>query len=95
MIFQSEKTLSEVGDKLTDADKEPVKAAIDKLKETVKSGATDAIKAETEALEKAFYALSEKLYQAAGPQDGSGDAGAGQSSDGTYYNADYEDKTNQ
>ncbi len=95
LIFQSEKTLSEVGDKLTDADKEPVKAAIDKLKETVKSGATDAIKADTEALEKAFYALSEKLYQAAGPQDGSGDAGAGQSSDGTYYNADYEDKTNQ
>ena len=95
LIFQSEKTLSEVGDKLTDADKEPVKAAIDKLKETVKSGATDAIKADTEALEKAFYALSEKLYQAAGPQDGAGDAGAGQSADGTYYNADYEDKTNQ
>ena len=95
LIFQSEKTLSEVGDKLTDADKEPVKAAIDKLKETVKSGATDAIKADTEALEKAFYALSEKLYQAAGPQNGAGDAGAGQGADGTYYNADYEDKTNQ
>ncbi len=96
LIFQSEKTMTEMGDKLTDADKEPVLAAIEKLKETVKGNDTDAIKADTEALEKAFYALSEKLYQAAGGAQGGnpgGDAGAG--ADGTYYNADFEDKTNQ
>ena len=99
MVFQSEKTLNEVGDKVADADKEPVKAAIEKLRATVSTGNTEAIKADTEALEKAFYALSEKLYAAQGgaqgfdPNNMGGDAGA-QGGDGTYYNADYEDKTN-
>ena len=96
IIFQSEKTLSEIGDKLPDSDKEEVKTALDKLRETVKGGDTDAIKADTEALEKAFYALSEKLYKQSGAQPGAeGQPGAdGQSGDGTYYNADFEDKTN-
>ncbi len=96
IIFQSEKALSEIGDKLPDSDKEEVKAALEKLRETVKGGDTEAIKADTEALEKAFYALSEKLYKQSGAQgDMGGQPGAdGQSSDGTYYNADFEDKTN-
>ncbi len=98
LIFQSEKTLGEIGDKLPDSDKEEVKAAVEKLKETVKGGDTDAIKADTEALEKAFYALSEKLYkqtgaQGAGPDMGNMGGDAGNGGDGTYYNADYEDKT--
>ena len=104
MIFQSEKTLNDIGDKVSEDEKAPVKAAIEKLKETVKTGTTDQIKADTEALEKAFYAISEKLYgqqggaQGANPGAGSDpNAGAqgGQTngSDGTYYNADYEDKT--
>ena len=94
IIFQSEKTLGEIGDKLSDADKEDVKAAIEKLKATVATGNTEAIKADTEALEKAFYALSEKLYAQQGGAEGTGfDAGAGAQGDGTYYNADYEDKT--
>ena len=100
IIFQSEKSLNEIGDKLPDSDKADVKAALDKLKETVKGNDTEAIKADTEALEKAFYALSEKLYKQAGGAQGAGfdpnaaaGADAGQSSDGTYYNADYEDKT--
>ena len=95
LIFQSEKTLTEIGDKLPDSDKSDVQAAIEKLKETVKGGNTEAIKADCEALEKAFYALSEKLYKQQGGQAGpdmGGDAGA-QGGDGTYYNADYEDKT--
>ncbi|MBR2951955.1 MAG: molecular chaperone DnaK [Clostridia bacterium] len=96
LIFQSEKTLTDMGDKLTDADKEGVLAAIEKLKETVKGNNTEAIKADTEALEKAFYALSEKLYQAAGGAQGGDQGGnAGTGNDGTYYNADFEDKTNQ
>ena len=102
LIFQSEKTLGEIGDKVSDADKAPVKDAIEKLKTTVAGGDTEAIKADTEALEKAFYAVSEKLYnQAGGAQgaqgfDANAGAGAGtdgQSSDGTFYNADYEDKS--
>ncbi len=95
MIFQSENTLKELGDKADPADVDTVKAAIEKLKETLKSGDTEAIKADTEAVEKAFYKISEKLYaqqQGAQGDTGAGDAGA--SSDGTYYNASYEDNSN-
>ena len=100
MIFQSEKTLSEIGDKVSEADKAPVKEALEKLKTTISGGDTDSIKADTEALEKAFYAVSEKLYSQAGGAQGAQDAGAGtdagaqnRSGDGTFYNADYEDKS--
>lgn len=94
LIFQSEKTLGELNGKLSDAETADVRAAIDKLKETVKTDDTAAIKADTEALEKAFYAVSEKLYQqqgAAGADAGNaGNAGG----DGTYYDANYEDNSN-
>ena len=94
LVFQSEKTLNELGDKVSESEKTEVKNAIDKLKETLKGNNTDAIKADTEALEKAFYAISEKLYKDAGAQPGAtGGAGPEQGADGTYYNTDYEDKT--
>ena len=97
LIFQSEKTLGEIGDKISEDDKADVKAAIEKLRETLKGGDTAAIKADTEALEKAFYALSEKLYKQSGAQGAGPDmgdmGGAQQGGDSTYYNADYEDKT--
>ena len=93
LIFQSEKTLGEIGDKLPESDLADVKSALEKLKETVKGNDTDAIKQDTETLEKAFYAVSEKLYKQSGAQGGT-DAGAG-NGDGTYYDAGYEDKTNQ
>ncbi len=89
MIFQTEKTLADLGDKVTDADKAPVNDAIAKLKETVKGGNTDAIKADTEALQKAFYPIAEKLYQSQQAQD----AGPEQSDNGDVYGADFEDKT--
>ena len=97
LVFQTEKTLQEVGDKLSDDDKAPVNAALDDLKLAISGGNVDDIKAKSEALEKAFYALSEKLYSAAGAAGA--DAGAqgdpnAAGGDGTYYNADYEDKTN-
>ncbi len=95
-IFQCEKTLADIGDKADEADKAAVQAAIDKLKETVKGNDTEAIKADTEALEKSFYPLAEKLYQQAGGAQGAGfdpNAGAQGGGDGTYYNADFEDKS--
>ncbi len=97
LIFQSEKALGELGDKVSDADKQPVKDAIEKLRATLAGGDTAAIKADTEALEKSFYAISEKLYAQQGGAQGNpggfdGNAGAGDNG-GTYYNADYEDKT--
>ncbi len=100
MIFQCEKALGEMGDKVTEDEKAPVNAAIEKLKETVKNGDTDAIKADTEALQQAFYPIAEKLYAQAGAQGAGPDMGAGAGPDmnangETYYNADFEDKTNQ
>jgi len=99
LIFQTEKTLGEIGDKLPDSDKADVQAAVEKLKNTVSGGDIEAIKADTEALEKAFYALSEKLYaQQGGAQGDAGFDGGAQgdaNGDGTYYNADYEDKTDK
>ena len=92
MIFQSEKTLTEIDGKIPESELTEVKAAIETLKETVKGNDTEAIKADTEKLEKAFYAVSEKLYAAQGGQNPGADAGAQQGADG-YYNADFEDNS--
>ena len=102
MIFQSEKTLNDLGDKVSEDEKADVKAAIEKLKSTVAGGNTEDIKADTEALEKAFYKLSEKLYAQANPQGdpnmGGGydpNMGGNGGGSGTYYDASYEDNTNK
>ncbi len=98
-IYQSEKSLSDMGDKVSDSEKEPVRAAIEKLKETVKGEDLEAIKADTEALEKAFYPIAEKMYAQsqqngqAGPDMGGADMG-GQNGN-TYYSADFEDKSDK
>ena len=102
MIFQSEKTLTDLGDKADPADAQTVKDAIEKLRETLKGNDTEAIKADTEAVEKAFYKISEKLYsQQAGAQGADPNMGGNAGSDnggndgGTYYNANYEDHSQQ
>jgi molecular chaperone DnaK len=94
-IFQTEKTLADLGDKVSDSEKAPVNDAIAKLRETIKGGNTDAIKADTEALQKAFYPIAEKLYQAQAGQQGNPGAGADYSAGGdqNYYDAGFEDKT--
>ena len=97
MVYQAEKTLGEVGDKISADEKAKVQTAIDKLKETLKGQDTAAIKADTEALQQAFYAVSEKLYQQANPQGAAGagpDMGGQQGGPnggqgGDYYDADY------
>ena len=94
LIFQSEKALGELGDKVSDSEKQPVLDAIAKLKETVKGTDTDAIKADTEALQKSFYPISEKLYQQQNAQQS--DAGAqqgGTTGEDGVYNAEFTDKT--
>ena len=69
VIYQCEKSMTEMGDKLTEDEKAPVQAQIDKLKETLKGENTDAIKAETEALQQAFYKIAEKIYAQAQQQN--------------------------
>lgn len=102
LIFQIEKSLADAGDKFTESDKAPVNDAINHLKETLKGNDVDAIKADSEALEKAFYPLAEKLYAASGAQGaGAGDAGTANGGagaaggDGTIYGTDFEDKTGE
>ena len=93
MIFQIEKSMGDLGDKITDSEKAPVNEAIEKLKATIATGDTEAIKADTEALQKAFYPLAEKLYQQTqGANDATG-ADAGANAGGDVYGADFEDKT--
>ncbi len=95
LIFQIEKSMNDFGDKITEADKAPVNDAIAKLKETVNGGNTDAIKADTEALEKAFYPIAEKVYKEQAAQGGNpADGAQGGGNDGTYYDANYEDHSN-
>ena len=75
MVYQSEKTLNEVADKIDAADKDAVQAEIDKVKEALKGTDTEAIKAATEALQQKFFAVSEKLYQQANPNGAQGGQG--------------------
>ena len=72
LVYQSEKTLNEIGDKVPEADKAPVKEEIEKVKKALEGTDTDAIKAATESLQQAFYKVSEKLYQQANPQGAQG-----------------------
>ena len=86
VIYQTEKTLGELGDKVSEEEKAPILAAVEKLKEANKGTDIEAIKAATEEVQKAFYAVSEKLYQQANPQ---GQASAQPTDDGVV-DADYE-----
>ncbi|MBO5899031.1 MAG: Hsp70 family protein, partial [Clostridia bacterium] len=96
LIFQIEKSLTELGDKVSADEKATVDAAISKLKETIKSDNVDAIKADTEALEKAFYPIAEKIYAAqGGAQQADPNMGGAQGGDGTYYDTGFEDHSDQ
>jgi len=94
MIYQSEKSLNDIGDKIPDAEKQPVRDAIEALKETMKGNDTAAIKAATEELTKKFYEISEKLYKQAQPQDGQGAQGGTDANGQQYYDADFKDADN-
>ncbi len=67
MVYQTEKTLGEIGDKIDASEKSEIQSEVDKLKELLKASPidTEAVKAQTEAVSKKFYAVSEKLYAAA------------------------------
>ncbi len=85
-VYQTEKTLNELGDKISAEEKSNIQSAVDRLKEVNKGTDLEAIKTATEEVQKAFYAVSEKLYQNAAPQ---GEAGAAPN-DGPV-DADYEE----
>ena len=104
MVYQSEKTISDLGDKLDAADKSELQADIDALKEALKGTDIESIKQKQEALQKKFYDVSAKVYQAQGGQPGAGydpnaaaggNAGAGSGSSNAggadYVDADYKE----
>ncbi len=84
LIYQTEKTLADLGDKISAEEKSSIEAAVEKLKEANKGSDLEAIKAASDELQKAFYAVSEKLYQQANPQ------GNDQSANDGVVDADYE-----
>ena len=91
IIYQTEKTLGELEGKISAEDKASIQSAVDHLKEVSKGSDIQAIKDATDAVQKAFYAVSEKMYQAAGAAQGA--EGAGYSAPGNddgVVDADYE-----
>ena len=90
-VYQTEKTLNELGDKISADEKATIQAAVDKLKELNKGTDVAAIKAATEEVQQAFYKVSEKLYQQANPQGAQGcDPNCGGCGDDGVVDADYE-----
>ena len=91
IIYQTEKTLGELGDKISADEKASIEAAVEKLKEVNKGTDVAAIKAATEEVQQAFYKVSEKLYQNAAPQGDPNCAGdCGSCGTDGVVDADYE-----
>ena len=97
LCYQAEKLVNESGDKLEEADKTEVNNKVAALKTTMQNGTVEEIKSGMDELQKAIYAVSEKLYKASAPQQGEQAApGAnpqqgGQNPKGDVYDADYKD----
>ena len=95
MVYQTEKLLSENGDKFSDDDKSALNTKLDALKEALKGDNTDAIKSAEEDLTNKFYEVSQKIYEATqgaqGPQPGAapGADTAQGGNDAGYTDADY------
>ena len=99
MAYQTENTLTEMGDKLDAADKSELEGKLSGLKTALAGTDSGAIKTATEELKQSFYKVSEKMYQAAGAQQAGGaqpgpDMGGQQGGNGgnggqDYYDADY------
>ncbi|MBQ7980617.1 MAG: molecular chaperone DnaK [Oscillospiraceae bacterium] len=104
LVFQCEKAMGELGDKITEDEKSNIQSKLDALKEAVKTDNTDDIKAKTDELQKAFYDVSSRIYQAAGGAAGaegaadmggaSYDAGAADNNGGDdgFVDADFTEK---
>ncbi|MBR4099886.1 MAG: molecular chaperone DnaK [Clostridia bacterium] len=90
MIYTTEKTIADLGDKITEEEKGKIEAAKEALKEALKGEDIEAIKAKQEELQKEIFAVSEKLYKAANPQGAEG-ADANAQADPNVYEADYTD----
>ena len=103
LCYTAEKLVSDSGDKMQDSDKNEINTKVAALRETLKNGTVEQIKAGMDELQKAVYAASEKLYQQQAPQGGQpgqqppyqggnpGDNGGKNGGDGNVYDADYKE----
>ena len=103
LCYTAEKLVSDSGDKMQDSDKNEINTKVAALRETLKNGTVEQIKAGMDELQKAVYAASEKLYQQQAPQGGQpgqqppyqggnpGDNGGNNGGDGNVYDADYKE----
>jgi molecular chaperone DnaK len=92
LIYNSQKTIDELGDKISSEEKAKVQAEIDNLKQKVEGNNIDDIKEGTDKLTKVFYEISEKLYKANAAeanQAENAEANSDEAKEGTVYDADY------
>ena len=96
LVYNTEKTLKDLGDKVSQEEKAKVQVEIDNVKKALEGTDSDAIKAATEKLTQEFYAISEKLYANAGAAAGAAQGATnetttdnGEAKEGTVYDADY------
>jgi molecular chaperone DnaK len=95
MLFQSEKTLNDLGEKITEEEKQPVRESIEKLRAVVGSEDIEAIKAATDELQKKFYEISAKIYQQdhQNPDDQANyQENNDNNEDGDYVNTEFKDE---
>ncbi len=93
LVYQTEKTVKDVGDKLTEDDKTAINQQIEKVKEALKGNDNDAIKSETEALQNKLYELSSKIYAQSAPGDQAQQSAPeqGTGSENNVYDAEFKD----
>ncbi len=97
LVYSSEKTLQELGDKVSGEEKAKIEAEIENVKKALETNNTDSIKEATEKLTTVFYQMSEQLYKQNAANQGA-DANAEGQADGNVYDADYnveDDNNNQ
>ena len=92
LVYNSEKTLGELGDKISGEEKAKVEAEIENTRKALDSNNVDSIKEATEKLTKVFYEMSEQLYKNANPNAGAeanAEGATDTNNDGNVYDADY------
>jgi molecular chaperone DnaK len=100
LMYSTEKSLKDYGDKISDEEKAKIESAISDLKAAMTSNVIDEIKAKTEALQQAAYKLAEEMYKATAAQQGAegqgpdaqgqGSSSQGKKADDGVEDADYE-----
>ena len=91
LVYNSQKTVDQLGDKLSSEEKTKVETEIDNVKKALEGNDTETIKQATEKLTTVFYEISEKLYSQVNPNDNANSTGAtdNANTDGNVYDADY------